>query len=100
MLKDQAKNKPKKKQNTGRLCTSAEGFKEGVDLFLPDSAGAFLPKQEVREQQVQSLYGNVLEATFLAPSEVSVHVRAQEVWQLLLHKLCRYNIPQGVDFFF
>lgn len=66
-------------RNQSRLRTSAQCFEEGVDLFLPDSAGAFLPKQEVREQQVQSLYGNVLEATFLATSEVGVHVRAQEI---------------------
>ena len=62
------------------LCTSAQCFEESVYLLLPDSAGALLPKQEVREQQVQSLYGNVLEATFLAASEVRVYVGAQEVW--------------------
>lgn len=82
-------------EGPGRRCTSAQGFEEGVDLFLPDSARAFLPKQEMREQQVQRLYGNVLEATFLTPSEVRVHVRAQEVWKLLLHKLSRYNTEMG-----
>lgn len=64
----------KSRQTHVRLCTSAQCFEEGVDLFLPDSTGPFLPKQEVREKQVQSLYGNVLEATFLAASEVGVDV--------------------------
>lgn len=73
------KDQNSKSTKPSRLRTSAQCFEEGVDLFLPDSAGAFLPKQEVREQQVQSLYGNVLEATFLATSEVGVHVRAQEI---------------------
>lgn len=36
---------------------------------------------------MQNLYGNVLEATFLIPSEVCVHVWAEEVRELLLHKL-------------
>lgn len=39
------------------------------------------------EQQVQHLYGNVLEATFLISSEVGVDVRSQEVWKLLLDEL-------------
>lgn len=40
------------------------------------------------EQQVQHLYGDVLEATFLISSEVRVNVRPQEVWKLLLDELC------------
>lgn len=43
------------------------------------------------EQQVQHLYGNVLEATFLIPPEISVNVRAQEVWKLLLDELGRWD---------
>lgn len=40
---------------------------------------------------MQHLYGNVLEATFLVPPEISVNVRAQEVWKLLLDELGRWD---------
>lgn len=54
---------------------------------MSDSARALLPEQKMGEEQMQNLYGNVLEATFLIPSEVRVHVRAEKVRKLLLHKL-------------
>lgn len=67
--------------------TSAQCFEKGVDLLLSDSAGALLAEQKMGEEQMQNLYGNVLEATFLISSEVGVHVRTEEVRKLLLHKL-------------
>ena len=56
------------------LCTSTKRLEEGVDLLLSHPTGSLLTKQEMGEQQVQHLYGNVLEATFLTSSEVGVHV--------------------------
>lgn len=46
-----------------------------------------MAEQKMGEEQMQNLYGNVLEATFLISSEVGVHVRTEEVRKLLLHKL-------------
>lgn len=67
--------------------TSTKRLEEGVNLLLSHPTGSLLTKQQVGEQQVQHLYGNVLEATFLVPPEVGVHVRAQEVRKLLLDEL-------------
>lgn len=76
--------------------TSAQCFEERVNLLLSDSARALLTEQKMGEEQMQNLYSNVLEATFLIPSEVRVHVRAEEVRKLLLHKLssCERNKPR------
>lgn len=71
------------------LNTSTKCLEEGVDLLLSHPTGSLLTKQQMGEQQVQHLYGNVLEATFLIPPEISVNVRSQEVWKLLLDELGR-----------
>lgn len=73
------------------LGTSTKCLEEGVDLLLSHPTGSLLTKQQMGEQQVQHLYGNVLEATFLVPPEISVDVRAQEVWKLLLDELGRWD---------
>lgn len=73
------------------LSTSTKRLEEGVDLLLSHPTGSLLTKQQMGEQQVQHLYGDVLEATFLVPPEISVNVRAQEVWKLLLDELGRWD---------
>lgn len=69
------------------LRTSTKCLEEGVDLLLSYSAGSLLAKEQMGEEQLQDLYSNVLEATFLVSSEIRVHVWPQEVWKFLLDEL-------------
>lgn len=59
--------------------TSAQSPEERVNLFLSYPTSSLLSKEEMGEEQVKNLYSNILEATFLVPSEVCVHVGAQKV---------------------
>ena len=54
--------------------TSAESIEKGLNLLLPYTTGSLLAEQQMGEEQVQDLYGNVLEATFLIASKVCVYV--------------------------
>lgn len=67
--------------------TSAQCLEERVNLLLSDPAGSLLAKQKMGEEQVQDLYGNILEATFLVNAKVRVHVRAEEVREPLFDEL-------------
>lgn len=67
--------------------TSAQCLEESVNLLLSDATGSLLAKQKMGEEQVQDLYGNILEATFLVNAKVRVHVRAEEIRELLFDEL-------------
>lgn len=67
--------------------TSAQRLKKSVYLFLSNSKGSLLPKEEMGEEEVKDLYCDILEATFLISTDVCVNVRAQKIWKLLFDKL-------------